>query len=94
MDLEDAVLAVAQQHELGRLVAEDLPAQLGADGAAGAGDQHALAAASARALGRVGLHRVAPEQVLDLDVAQLADAEFAAQQLVHAGIMRARTPAA
>ncbi len=74
-----------QQHQLGRLAAQDLPAKLRADGAAAAGDQDALAAQQ-RSHGRgVGLHRVAAQQVLDPHIAQLVDADRAIQNLVHAG---------
>ena len=44
---EDAVLAVAQQDQLRGTPAGDLAAQFAADRAAGAGDQHHLAAQGA-----------------------------------------------
>ena len=50
-------------------------AQLGADRAAGAGDQHRLAAEEALQPGLVELHRVAAEQVVELDRPQRRDAD-------------------
>ncbi len=49
-----------------------------------AGHEHALAADQRGHLRRVGLHRLAAQQVLDLHIAQLLDADTAVQQLVHA----------
>ena len=43
VDLEDAVLAMAEDDQLGGLAAQHLAAQLAADRAAAAGDQHAPA---------------------------------------------------
>ena len=84
-DLEDAVLAVAEDDQLGGLAADDLAAQLRADGAACAGHQHAPAAEQRGDLRRVGLHRLTAQQILDLHVAKLADAGRTAQQLIHPG---------
>ena len=55
-----------------RLEARDLAAQLGADRAAGAGDQHRLAVEEAVQAGVVEHHRIAPEQVVELDRPQRA----------------------
>ncbi len=76
---------MAEDDQFGRPAADDLAAQLGADGAARAGHQHAPAADQRGDLLRVGMHRLAAQQVFDLHVAQLADAGRAAQQLIHAG---------
>ena len=86
-DLEQVVLGVVHQHQSPRAHPRDLAAQLGADRAAGAGDQHDLA-------GQVGADplelladRLAAEHVLDADLAQLAgDPQLpgaVAQQLEH-----------
>ena len=69
-DVEDRVLAVPQQDDLGRLQPGELAAELAADRAAGAGDQHRLAGGQHAHLLEVGLDRLAPEQVLDLDLAE------------------------
>ena len=55
-----------------RVHAGDLAAQLGADRAAGAGDEHGPAGQVAADGLDLHPHRVAPQHVLDLDVAQLA----------------------
>ena len=51
----------------------DLAAQLGADRAAGAGDEHPLAGEVAGDRVEVGVDLVAPEQVGDVDVADVGD---------------------
>ena len=85
MDLKNRILAVPHQHQLRRFAAEDLPAELGADGAARAGDEHALAPQHAAHRADVGAHRLAAQQVLDPHLAQLVNADAAVQQLVDAG---------
>ncbi len=67
------------QHQLGRFAADDLPAQLGADGAARAGDEHPLAPQHAAYGTRISLHRLATQQILDPHIAYLLDADGAAQ---------------
>ena len=65
--------------------ARDLPAELGADRAAGAGDQHRLAGEVPRDRLDVDLDRLAAEHVLDLDRTDLArEVEIAGDQLVQA----------
>ena len=84
VDLKDAVLAVAQQDQPGRLKAQNLPAQLTADGTARPGDQHTAAADQFLDGRRVRPHRLAAQEVFDLNGAQLVDADRAAQQFVDA----------
>ncbi|MEJ2292310.1 MAG: hypothetical protein P8Y05_11435 [Deinococcales bacterium] len=79
----DAVLAVAEEDELGRLEAADLAHQLRADRAAGAGDHHTLALDVAEDGVGVELDRRSPEQVADVHVADAAHVDLARQHLVH-----------
>lgn len=66
---------MAQEDELGGAITsarlsiklEGLPAQFRADGAAGAGDQHALAPNHAGYLVGLDLHRLAAQQVFEPD---------------------------
>ena len=74
-----------EQDQLARRVARDLAAQLRADRAAGAGHQHPLAAQQPVQPGVVELHRVAPEQVVELDVAQGRDAYVAGDDVAQRG---------
>jgi hypothetical protein len=62
-----------------------LPAQLAADGTAGAGDQNRLAGDHGLHMRRVDLHRLAAEQVFDVDGAHGVDRHLAAHQVVDAG---------
>ena len=71
-DAEQVVLGVVDEHELARGHAGDLPAQLGADRAAGAGDQDHLAGQVGADALELHPHGLAPEDVLDADLAQLA----------------------
>ena len=75
VDVEDAVLAVTQQHQFGGTQAGDLAAQFRADRPTSARHQHALAAHQRRHLRRVDLHRRAAQQILDLYFPELADAD-------------------
>ena len=89
VDREEVVLGVVEQHEQPRAHAGDLARELGADRAAGAGDQHdAVVEVGADA---VELHhdRVAAEHVLDADLAQLARQLDAAAQQLEDGRQRA-----
>ena len=85
LDVEEVVLGVIEQHEQPRAHARDLPAQLGADRAAGAGHEHdAVAQVGARLLD-LDRHGLAPEHVLDLHLAHLAhQVDGAGDQLEHA----------
>ena len=71
-DLEQVVLGVVEQDELARADARDLAAQLGADRAAGARDEHDAAGQVAADAVEVHPHRLAAEDVLHLDRADLA----------------------
>ena len=66
-------LVAVEHDQLGRVEPRDLAAQLGADRAAGAGDQHPLAGEVRRDRPQVGVDHVAPEQVGDVDVADVGD---------------------
>ena len=65
--------------------ARELATQLAADGAASTGDEHGFASDHALEVRRVDLHRVAPEQVLDLDRAHGVDGNMAVHQVFEAG---------
>ena len=84
LDVEDAVLAVPEQHQPVWLRVRDLPAQLRADGAAGPGDEHGLATYVGGGIVQpIVVGQVAPpEQVRNLHRAQPADADASAEQLV------------
>src|SRR5690606_24665904 len=81
----DAVLAVPEQDQVGRLEAADLPHELGADRAAGARDHDALAAEVAEDAVRVEPDRRPAEEVVDVDLADAAQVDLAGDDLVHAG---------
>ncbi len=71
LDLEQPRLAVVDEDEARRADARDLAAELGADRAACARDQHDLSLEVAGNRVEVDLDRLAPEQILDLDRADL-----------------------
>ena len=86
VDVDERRLGVVHEdHARGR-DRDDLPADLAADRAAGAGDEHRLAGEVRRDRGEVELHRLAAEQVLDLDRADLPGEIHAVvgDELVHA----------
>ena len=85
LDAVQVELAQFVQHQPRRLEARHLAAQLAADAAAGAGDQHRLAAQRGADAGFVQLHRLAAEQVLGLDVAHALVAALRVGQLGGAG---------
>ena len=72
LDLEQVRLGVVDQDEPVRAHTGDLAAQLGADRAAGARDQHALAGQIAADELDLHLHRVTAEHVHVAHLAQLA----------------------
>ncbi len=84
-DLEEVVLGVIEQHQPARTDARDLAAELGADRAAGAGDEHDAAGQVAAYAVEVHAHRLAAEHVLDPDRAHLPRQQPAArlEQLEH-----------
>ena len=65
--------------------ARNLAAQLGADGTAGAGDQHDLAGQLLMQARIVQLYRVATQQIVQFHRAQLRDGDATAQQIVESG---------
>ena len=82
VDREEVVLGVVEKHEQARPHARDLARELGSDRASGTGDQHDLVLEVCA--DAVELHHdgVAPEDVLDAHLAQLAgELDAAAQQL-------------
>ena len=81
VDVEDAVFAVADEDEAARFGHRHLTAELGADRPACAGDEHHLIDDVVQ--DRVFVpHRLALEQVRDLDVAQPPDGDPVAEELV------------
>ena len=84
LDTVSIVLVNVEDDELLRLVACDLTAELGADRSATAGDEDRLPLNHAEDFFVVDLDRFTTEQVEDVDVAELADADFAVDELVDA----------
>ena len=78
------VLAGLEQHDARRLLPHDLAAQLRANRPARAGDHHHLAADVGRQQRRLRRYRVAAQQVVDADFAQLGHAHLAGHQVGHA----------
>ena len=84
VDLEEVVLGVVEHHQQPRADAGDLAAELGADRAAGAGDEDDPVAQVGADPVELDHDRVAAEHVLDLDLAQLfVELDAAAQELEH-----------
>ena len=84
LDLEQVVLGVVEQDQPRGPHARDLAAQLGADRAAGAGDHHDAPGEVAADALDLHAHRLAPQHVLDVHLAHLAQQPPAgAQQLEH-----------
>ena len=77
LDLVERRLRDIEQHDAARALLQELAHELGADGAAGAGDEDRLAARLARQQLGVGRNLVAAEQVVDLERAQIGDADAA-----------------
>ena len=73
LDAEEVVLRVVDEDEPPRRDAGDLAAELRADRPAGAGDEDGLAVEVCADAIELHPHRLAPEDVLDLNVAHLAD---------------------
>ncbi len=76
LDVEEGAFALVDEDDPLRVGARDLAAELGADRAAGAGHEHRLAREVRVDRLEVDLDRLAPEQVLNLDGANL-DGEIA-----------------
>ena len=85
LDLEQRRLALVDEHEPGRAEPGELAAELRADRAAGAGDEHRLVLDVGRDEPEVDLDLLAAEHVLDLHRPDLrAEVEVARDQLVQA----------
>ena len=82
LDLVERSFAGVEQHQPAGALAQDLPHQLRADRAAGARHQHRLARDVARQQRGVGGDWIAPQQVLRLDRAQVADRHAACGQVL------------
>ncbi len=82
LDGVEGELVQLEQHQLLRAEARDLARELGADRTAGAGDHHHPAGEPAAKSRGVERHRVAPEQVIELDVAHLRDGDAPAHEIV------------
>ena len=82
----DAVLAATEQNELPRAELEDLEAQLGADAAARSRDQNrSVTEELVQLLGvEAQLRGLAPEEVFNLDFAQVVDADLPEKQFLEA----------
>ena len=86
LDLEQRRLGLVDEDQPPAADVRDLAAELGADRAAGAGDQHRLVGQIRRDRFEVDLDRLAAEHVLDLHRPDLAgEIEIARDQLVDAG---------
>ena len=86
LDVEERRLRVLDEHQPRRPDARDLAAELGADRAAGAGDEDGLAREVFRDRAHVDLDRLAAEHVLHLDRPDLPrEIEVAGDQLVQPG---------
>ncbi len=77
LDRVERELGELEEHQARRVEARDLAAELGADRAAGAGDEDGPAADEGLEARFVERHRVAAEQVVELDRAQRRDAHLA-----------------
>ena len=82
LDLVERDLRQLEQHQPRRGLPQDLAHQLRADRAAGAGHHHRFAADAARQQVRARRHRIAAEQVLDVDRAQVADGGAAGGEIL------------
>ena len=85
VDVVEGEFAVFEQQQALWPLAQDLAAQLAADAAAGAGDQHHLVGDIAADQIRMRRYRIAPEQVFHIQLLELLQAGAAAGQRRHAG---------
>ena len=83
--LEDRVLASPEGDDAPRLEARQLPTQLTADRPTSARDHDHTVANERADLLKVGLDRLSPKQILNLDLAQRVHVLFAGENLVQAG---------
>ena len=84
VDRVEIELAAIQNDQAGRLELCDLAAELGADRAAAAGNQHRLARQFLPDRSPIQLDGFPPQQVLDLHIAHLLDADLSRDQVLHA----------
>jgi hypothetical protein len=89
LDPEEVVLGVVEEDQAPRRDARDLAAQLRPDRTAGARHQDDLAVEVGADAVDLHDHRVAAEEVLDLDLARLADEAAAGLQQLEDGRQRA-----
>ena len=82
LDVIGIVLVNVQDNQLPGVMPGNLPAQLAADGAAAAGDQHHLAGEKFGNRLRIQLHRSSAQQVLNGHVLHLGQAHLTVYQLV------------
>lgn len=73
MDAVEREFGAVHQQQCGCIARDDLSAKLAADGAAGAGHQHHLAANVLAEQDRMGRDGVTPQEVFDVQFAQVAD---------------------
>ena len=85
LDRVERELVELEQHQPPRLEARDLAAQLGADRAAGAGDHDGAVFDPALESAGVEHHRIAAQQVVEFDVADLRNGDLAADEIVIGG---------
>src|SRR5258707_714944 len=82
---EDAVLTVTQNDQLRRIPARDLARKFTPNGAAGAGDEHTPSAQRFANHFLVDASRFPAQEVSDVDLAQAAYADLAADQFIDSG---------
>ena len=85
LDIIGVVFIDIEDDELLGVMGRDLPAELAADGAAAAGDQHRFAVYEREYLPHVGLNGGSAQQILHGYVLHGADGYLTGDQLVHAG---------
>src|SRR5690348_1567547 len=78
-------LALIEADELSRSIVENLPAELGTNRAGGTGNQHASSGQLAAHRLQVDLHAFAAEQVIEADIAQLADHHLPGDDVLEGG---------
>ncbi len=74
---------MAQHDDAGRLEQRELAAELAADRTAGTGHQHRLTGRELADLGHVGADRLAPQQVLDLHLAERRNGHATGEDIEH-----------
>jgi hypothetical protein len=77
VEVVEVELGELEEGQAGRAIGGELAAQFATDAAAGAGDHDALAADEGGDVGAVELDGLSPEEVLDLDVADVGDVDLA-----------------